>query len=175
MRNRPAGIQSALTLAQRGYRVKLFDKRTELCGSLNLANKAPNKFRMDNLIALYKRQIAKTPSIEVHLNTEVTPGLLDQLAEDKPHAVILASGGKPIVPGRIPGVEKGIACFDVLNGMPYLFACIGGAARAVHTQNKSLHVFVLADFLEHLHHVFAYDAVARLIGYLRLRTSFRRN
>ena len=57
--------------------------------------------------------------------------------------------------------------------MPYLFACIGGAARAVHTQNKSLHVFVLADFLEHLHHVFAYDAVARLVGYLAFQINHR--
>ena len=49
----PAGIQSALTLSQRGFKVELYDKRAELCGSLNLANKAPNKFRMDNLIRWY--------------------------------------------------------------------------------------------------------------------------
>ena len=136
----PAGIQSALTLAQRGYQVKLFDKRAELCGSLNLANKAPNKFRMDNLIAWYKRQIAKTPNIEVHLNTEVTPELLDRLAEEKPHAVVLASGGKPIVPGRIPGVEKGIACFDILNGAVKMsgktVAVVGGGMTGLETAER---------------------------------------
>ena len=112
----PAGIQSAMTLTERGYHVEMYDKRDELCGSLNLANKAPNKFRMDNLVHWYRRQVEKNPNITVHLNTEITPEKLDELAAMKPHAVVLACGGQPIVPGRIPGIEKGIASFDVLRG-----------------------------------------------------------
>ena len=112
----PAGIQSAMTLTERGYHVEMYDKRDELCGSLNLANKAPNKFRMDNLVHWYRRQVEKNPNITVHLNTEITPEKFDELAAMKPHAVVLASGGQPIVPGRIPGIEKGIASFDVLRG-----------------------------------------------------------
>ena len=43
----PGGIQAAMTLADRGFHVVLFEEREELGGSLNLANKAPGKFRMD--------------------------------------------------------------------------------------------------------------------------------
>lgn len=136
----PAGIQSSLTLAERGYKVKLYDKRSELCGSLNLANKAPNKFRMDNLIAWYTRQVNKNENIELHLNTEVDAQLLDELKKENPHAVVLASGGKPIVPGRIPGVEKGIACFDVLNRVVKMtgktVAVVGGGMTGLETAER---------------------------------------
>lgn len=136
----PAGIQSAMTLTERGYHVELYDKRSELCGSLNLANKAPNKFRMDNLVHWYRRQVEKNPGISVHLNTEITPEKLDELAGIKPHAVVLASGGRPIVPGRIPGIEKGIPSFDVLRGDVKLtgkrVAVIGGGMTGLETAER---------------------------------------
>lgn len=95
---------------------------------------------MDNLIAWYKRQVEKNPNIEVHLNTEVDSALLDKLAAEKPHAVVLASGGKPIVPGRIPGVEKGIACFDVLNHVVNMtgktVAVVGGGMTGLETAER---------------------------------------
>lgn len=136
----PAGIQSALTLSERGFKVKLYDKRPELCGSLNLANKAPNKFRMDNLIAWYKHMVEKDENIELHLNTEVTSEMLDEFEAMKPYAVVLACGGKPIVPSRIPGYEKGIACFDVLNGKVRMtgknVAVIGGGMTGLETAER---------------------------------------
>lgn len=136
----PAGIQSAMTLTERGYHVEMYDKRDELCGSLNLANKAPNKFRMDNLVHWYRRQVEKNPNITVHLNTEITPEKLDELAATKPHAVVLACGGQPIVPGRIPGIEKGIASFDVLRGDVKLtgkrVAVIGGGMTGLETAER---------------------------------------
>lgn len=136
----PAGIQSALTLTERGFKVKLYDKRTELCGSLNLANKAPNKFRMDNLIRYYKHVVAKNENIELHLGTEVTPAMLDEFKALDPYAVVLASGGQPIVPGKIPGIEKGIACFDVLNGKVKFsgkhVAVVGGGMTGLETAER---------------------------------------
>lgn len=136
----PAGIQASMTLTERGFKVKLYDKRSELCGSLNLANKAPNKFRMDNLVAWYSRQVAKNPNIEVHLNTEVTTAMLDEFKKENPYAVILASGGQPIVPGRIPGIEKGISSFDVLRGDVKMsgktVAVIGGGMTGLETAER---------------------------------------
>ena len=136
----PAGIQSALTLTERGFKVKLYDKRSELCGSLNLANKAPNKFRMDNLIAYYKHMVEKNENIEVFLNTEITAEKLDELKALNPYAVVLACGGQPIVPGRIPGIEKGIACFDVLKGAVKMtgknVAVIGGGMTGLETAER---------------------------------------
>lgn len=136
----PAGIQSALTLSQRGFKVELYDKRAELCGSLNLANKAPNKFRMDNLIAWYTRTVAKDANITVHLNTEISADKLDEIQAIKPYAVVLASGGVPIVPRSIPGVEKGIACFDVLNRKVRFqgktIAVVGGGMTGLETAER---------------------------------------
>ena len=136
----PAGIQSALTLTERGFKVKLYDKRTELCGSLNLANEAPNKFRMDNIIRYYKHVVEKNENIELHLGTEVTPERLDEFKALDPYAVILACGGKPIVPGKIPGIEKGVACFDVLTGKVKFsgkhVAVVGGGMTGLETAER---------------------------------------
>ena len=136
----PAGIQAAFTLTERGFKVKLYDKRDELCGSLNLANKAPNKFRMDNLVHYYRRQVEKNPNIEVHLNTEVTTEMMDQWVQEDVYAVVLASGGQPIVPGRIPGIEKGISSFDVLRGDVKMagktVAVIGGGMTGLETAER---------------------------------------
>ncbi len=136
----PAGLQSAMTLSQRGFKVELYDKRSELCGSLNLANKAPNKFRMDNLIRWYTHTVTGDPNINIHLNTEITAEKLDEIEAMKPYAVVLASGGVPIVPRSIPGVEKGVACFDVLCGdvkfTGKTVAVVGGGMTGLETAER---------------------------------------
>lgn len=136
----PAGIESALTLAARGLKVKMYDQRPELGGSMNLANKAPNKERMENLRQYYIRQITNNPNIELHLNTKVDSALLDYLQAEKPYAVVLACGGQPIVPRSIPGIEKGIASFDVLTGKVKMtgkkVAVIGGGMTGLETAEK---------------------------------------
>lgn len=136
----PAGIQAALTLSQRGYHIHMYDKREELCGTLNLANKAPNKFRMDNLIRYYTHMVEIDENIEVHLGTEVDDKMLDEFQAMNPHAVILATGGVSIVPGKIPGIEKGIACFDILDGKVKLtgkhVAVIGGGMTGLETAER---------------------------------------
>lgn len=111
----PGGIQAALTASQRGFKVVLLDKASEIGGALQLANKAPNKFRMDNLIAYYRRQIDQDPNIELRLNDHVTSETLAEIKALNPYAVILATGGKPLVP-KVPGVEKAVIANDVLSG-----------------------------------------------------------
>lgn len=136
----PAGIQASLTLADRGYKVILCDKRKELCGSLNLANKAPNKFRMDNLIAYYKVQVSKRANIELRLNYEITPARMAELQKLNPHAVLYCGGGVPIAPASIPGIDKGVPCFDVLNGVAKFtgktVAVIGGGMTGLETAER---------------------------------------
>lgn len=78
----PGGMQAALTASERGFKVILIEKEKELGGVLQLANKAPDKFRIDNLIHYFKGQIEKDPNIEVWLNYEVTEEKLDELAEN---------------------------------------------------------------------------------------------
>lgn len=135
----PAGIQASMTLSKRGFKVILCDKRPELCGSLNLANKAPNKFRMNNLVNYYRHMVDKDENIEVRLNYEITPERLDELQKLNPYAVVLASGGQPITP-RLPGIEKGVNSFDVLSGKVKItgknVAVIGGGMTGIEAAEK---------------------------------------
>lgn len=111
----PAGIEAAITSADRGFDVILIDKGSEVGGALQLANKPPKKFRIDRLVEYYATQINKRDNIDLRLNTEVTDEMLEDLKAMNPYAVILAAGGKPIVP-RFKGVEKAVTANDVLCG-----------------------------------------------------------
>lgn len=111
----PAGMQAALTAAERGFEVTLLEKTGQFGGALQLANKAPEKFRIDNLIRYYQCQIEKNDKITVKFNYELTPEKLDELSALNPCAVMLAVGGKQIVP-PVPGVEKAALANDVLSG-----------------------------------------------------------
>lgn len=111
----PGGMQAALTASERGFKVILIEKEKELGGALQLANKAPDKFRIDNLIRYFKGQIEKDPNIEVWLNYEVTEEKLDELSALKPYAVVSAVGGRQVVP-NIPGVSLAVMANDVLSG-----------------------------------------------------------
>ena len=93
----------------------LIEKEKELGGALQLANKAPDKFRIDNHIRYFQGQIEKDPNIEVWLNYEVTEEKLDELAALKPYAVVSAVGGRQVVP-NIPGVSLAVMANDVLSG-----------------------------------------------------------
>ena len=103
------GMESALLLAKRGHKVKLYEKSGEL-GGVFLAAAAPSFKEKDrDLIAWYRRELTKYP-IEVKLNTEVTD--LASLSADE---VVVATGAKANrLP--VPGGEKGIQAVDFLRG-----------------------------------------------------------
>lgn len=112
----PAGIEAAFTLASKGYKVTLAEKSGKIGGSLNLANKAPGKFRMDNIMLYWEKQIAKNPNIDLRLNTEISESTLDALkAELSPKLVVLSAGGTPLIPA-MPGAEQAVSAHDVLSG-----------------------------------------------------------
>ncbi len=96
----PAGIASALFLAERGHRVILCEEGKELGGQFALAWRAPGKERMkrplDGMVAALRRS-----PVEVRLETRVTPELAVELAADE---VIVATGARPVLP-PVPGLE----------------------------------------------------------------------
>jgi 2-enoate reductase len=80
-------------------------------GGVFIAAAAPSFKEKDrDLIAWYRREITKYPSITVKLNTEVTD--IASLGADE---VIIATGSKANRP-PIPGIEKGIQAVDFLLG-----------------------------------------------------------
>ena len=97
----PAGLEAAVTLAERGFKVTILDKASAIGGMICLGKNPPDKQKMDWMLEYYDKQV-KRLGIEVRLNTVATAETLQALA---PHAVITATGSLPIVP-KIEGIDK---------------------------------------------------------------------
>jgi len=97
----PAGMQAAITAAERGHKVTLYEKTEALGGLLKISDVDPIKY----LIKKYKDYLVtqiKKQGIEVKLNTQVTPEMLEI---SRPEVVIVAVGSQHIIP-NIPGVNR---------------------------------------------------------------------
>ncbi len=104
------GMETAIVCAKRGHTVTLYEKSDEL-GGVFIAAAAPSFKEKDrDLIAWYKREIARYPSIEVKLGAEVK-SIEDCDADD----IVIATGSKA---NKIPvkGVEHAIQAVDFLLG-----------------------------------------------------------
>ena len=104
------GMEAALVCAKRGHKVTLYEKSGEL-GGVFIAAAAPSFKEKDrDLIAWYKRELTKYPTITLRLNTEVKE--IASLGADE---VIIATGSKANrIP--VPGIDKGIQAVDFLLG-----------------------------------------------------------
>ncbi len=96
----PGGMMAAQTLRAMGHRVSLYEKSHQLGGLLNDATVAPFKEYMRLYLQWDIRQTMKCGA-EIHLDTEVTPELVEQV---NPDAVIVASGSTYVHP-NIPGID----------------------------------------------------------------------
>lgn len=107
----PAGLAFAAVAAERGHKVTLFEKNTALGGQFNLAKKIPGKEEFQHTLDYFAYQLQKY-QVELRLNTEATPALLESFDE-----VVLASGIKPRLP-NIPGIthQKVVSYIDVIQG-----------------------------------------------------------
>jgi len=107
----PAGLSFAITAAQRGHKVTLFDAGSEIGGQLNVAKKVPGKEEFLETLRYFRRQL-QLNKVTVKLNHRVTTGDLTQAGFDE---VILATGVTPRIPD-IDGVNnaKVLTYLDVL-------------------------------------------------------------
>lgn len=96
-----AGLKAAHTAAERGHSVILLEKSDHLGGQLVFSDtdtiKTDIRRYKNNMI----RRVTEHPAIEVRLNTDATPELVERLA---PYAVIVAIGATPRRP-HIPGAD----------------------------------------------------------------------
>ena len=98
----PAGMEAALTAAERGHEVVLCEERPVLGGALKFAdNGAHNKLTMKRYRDSQIRKVTENPAIDVRLNTRVDESVV---AEVKPDVLIAAVGALPITP-PIPGAD----------------------------------------------------------------------
>ena len=85
----PAGLSAAMTAAERGHKVTLFDKADEIGGQLNMAKQIPGKEEFWGLVDWYRTMVAKL-GIHVALGTEATADTLSEFDE-----VVIATGVIP--------------------------------------------------------------------------------
>ncbi len=107
----PAGLACAVTAAERGHRVTLFEAAEEVGGQFNLARRIPGKEEFAETLRYYRVRLAAL-RVEVLLNRRATAQ--DLAAFDD---VILATGIVPRVP-ELPGIDhpKVAGYVDVIHG-----------------------------------------------------------
>ncbi|MBL0803636.1 MULTISPECIES: NADPH-dependent 2,4-dienoyl-CoA reductase [Streptomyces] len=96
----PAGLACAVSAAERGHAVTLFDAAEETGGQLNVARRVPGKEEFDETVRYFRVQLAEH-GVDVRLGKPVTAA---DLPEDAYDEVVLATGVTPRVPA-IPGVD----------------------------------------------------------------------
>ncbi|WP_329298107.1 NADPH-dependent 2,4-dienoyl-CoA reductase [Streptomyces sp. NBC_00659] len=110
----PAGLACAVSAAERGHDVTLFDAADDIGGQLNVARKVPGKQEFDETIRYFRTQL-ELHGVEVRLNTPATVENLATYDE-----VVVAAGVSPRTP-EIPGVDHPsvVGYLDVLrDGAP---------------------------------------------------------
>ncbi|MEB8342377.1 NADPH-dependent 2,4-dienoyl-CoA reductase [Streptomyces endophyticus] len=107
----PAGLACAVSAAERGHEVTLFDAAAEIGGQLNVARRVPGKEEFDETLRYFRTQL-ELHDVKVKLETRVAAGDLDSYDE-----VVVATGVAPRTPA-IDGVDhpKVVGYLDVLRG-----------------------------------------------------------
>ncbi|MGW3103867.1 FAD-dependent oxidoreductase [Streptomyces sp. NPDC001100] len=94
----PAGLACAVSAAERGHQVTLYDAASEIGGQLNVARQVPGKQEFDETLRYFRTRLDEH-EVDVRLNTLVTAGDLADYDE-----VVVATGVTPRTPD-IPGVD----------------------------------------------------------------------
>ena len=91
----PGGMEAARTAALLGHAVVLFEKGDRLGGSLTYASAPEFKDDMRAYLDWSVRMAERDENIDVRLGRQATP---DMVSGEKPDAVIVAIGAKPVIP-----------------------------------------------------------------------------
>lgn len=94
----PAGLATAVTAAQRGHQITLFESGPQIGGQFDLARRIPGKEEFSETIRYFTRMLDKH-GVDVRLNT--CAGIEELLGYDE---VVLATGVAPRIPD-IPGID----------------------------------------------------------------------
>lgn len=110
----PAGLKAAETMALRGFAVSLYEKNAEPGGQVTAAAAGKCKERLIWAIEDLA-QACRDAGVEMNFGCTLTA---EEITSMKPYAVILATGGVPVRPKSIAGIEGEhvVAAPDVILG-----------------------------------------------------------
>jgi 2,4-dienoyl-CoA reductase (NADPH2) len=110
----PAGLACAITAAERGHYVQLFEASSEVGGQLNLARRIPGKEQEFAELVRYFNKRLITTGVQVRLNQRVETDFLQAQGFDQ---IVIATGIKPRTP-VIEGIGhvKVVSYVDVILG-----------------------------------------------------------
>lgn len=96
----PGGMEAARVAAERGHKVKLYEKSNVLGGQIVAASTPVFKERLKAFINWQRVQLKKL-GVEIHLNTKIDENSYELMGADQ---IVLALGAKPVIP-PIKGID----------------------------------------------------------------------
>lgn len=102
-----AGLSFAITAAQRGHEIHLFEQDSEIGGQFNIAKNVVGKEEFSETLRYFKQQLQHHTNIQLHLNTQIS---FDDLNQQHFDEIVIATG---VVPRQLQ--LEGIQHQKVLN------------------------------------------------------------
>ena len=164
----PGGLKTAEIAALRGHRVKIFERKNQLGGRVRLGANPPKKDVLNEFIDYLVKRI-ETLGVTVEMGKAFTSDMLDQ---EKPDAVVVATGASPQFPDW-QGIEESgaLSVDDALSGEEDIgdkVLVVGGGgtgAEIADYLSEAGKTVTLVEMLEDI----ASDLVNHLQHYLKLR------
>ncbi|MQS14963.1 NADPH-dependent 2,4-dienoyl-CoA reductase [Streptomyces kaniharaensis] len=97
----PAGLAFAVSAAERGHDVTLFDAAAAIGGQLNIARRIPGKEEFDETLRYYRTRLGEL-AVTQRLGAAVTA---EQLTAEGFDEIVLATGVTPRIPSDIAGID----------------------------------------------------------------------
>jgi 2,4-dienoyl-CoA reductase-like NADH-dependent reductase (Old Yellow Enzyme family) len=110
----PAGMEAARVAAERGHRVTLFERGTELGGQLRTAAKAPHRASLIDIAGYLERELRRL-KVEVHLGAGIDHDDLESIAAEADD-VLFATGSSPVRHAGAWVVDDVLLAGDQLTG-----------------------------------------------------------
>ncbi|PYF84364.1 MULTISPECIES: dimethylglycine demethylation protein DgcA [Marinomonas] len=111
----PGGLEAARVAAERGHKVTLLEKASELGGQLVYAAKAPQRDQIAGITRWLVMEVERL-GVDVRLNTSADEAMVKEL---NPDVCILATGGRPFIEQNEEwGAAEGlvVSSWDILSG-----------------------------------------------------------